>query len=83
MQSVEYVEAVAMEYIRQGVCSGLVQEVTQQDPRKSTTLLTRSSADCPMSITSLALYENKPPTRPSSRLGHRPSFSQLGMHVLS
>ena len=73
----EYMEAVALEYMRQGVSGGLVQEVSQQDPRKSLSLLSQP-LDCPISITSMALRENKPPTRPSSRLGKRPSLPQLG-----
>lgn len=72
----EYVEVVAMQYVRQGVPGGIIQEAAQQDPRKSVTAFPHST-DCPMSITSMALIENKP-TRPPSRVNNRPSLPQLG-----
>ena len=72
----EYVEVIAKQYVRQGVPGGIIQEATQQDPRTSVTALPHST-DGPMSITSMALIDNKP-TRPPSRVSNRPSLPQLG-----
>lgn len=80
MIQADYVEAVANEYLKQGLPMGVVQEMVHFDPRSSASLLPPPlpSGCCPMSITPMALYEGRVNTRPPSRLSSRTSLPHLG-----
>ena len=82
MIQADYVEAVASEYLKQGLPMGIVQEMVQCDPRSSTSLLPPPpTTGCPMSITPMALYEGRVNTRPPSRMSSNTSLPLLGESI--